>query len=304
MHMRHGLVEKMSYPSRRALADSQKSRRLCASTSSPTGATMRHGAAARAIALLAAALAALAAQPAAAAAKPMTQKACEALCKASVAACAAAEAAGARDAAVVAAAARGAGCRPWVGAARSPRCKDLALLVLDAISYEESPNGAASPEQTACTAFAGVCVPWCANDRQQVPVTIGPPRRRAPSPLPLAGNTTGLVSAFALGTRGPERDRLGGFAFEITHVERPAGTRTRLHYHKSVAATCVLDGCVRVRVSGGPPEDKCAVAGGLPNCYLMPAYREILNENAFGRPTKLVDFFARGPGEERLYPLE
>ncbi len=261
---------------------------------------MRRGAAARAVALLAAALAALAAQPAAAAAKPMTQKACEALCKASVAACAAAEAAGARDAAVVAAAARGFGCK---GAARAPVCKDLAMLVLDALAYEGSVhNGLRDGTRTACESYAEVCVPWCANARAPAPVPVGP--TPPPSALPLGGNTTTLLNRFALTTRDPAKGQFGGVAVEVTYDERAGGERARAHFHKSIAVTCVLDGCARLTVSGGRPREYCAEAGGPPTCYMMPAYRILTNENTRDKTLKLIDFFALTPDEERFYPLE
>ena len=105
-------------------------------------------------------------------------------------------------------------------------------------------------------------------------------------------------------TRDPAKGQIGGVAVEVTYVERLGRERTRVHFHKSVAVTCILDGCARLIVSGGRPREQCAVAGGPPNCYMMPSYRVIQNENTLNKTLKLLDIFVLTPDEERFYPLE
>ena len=55
----------------------------------------------------------------------------------------------------------------------------------------------------------------------------------------------------------------------------------------------------------GPPRSVAYCArGGAPACYLMPAYRKVLNANDWDAPTTVLSFFTTVPGQPVLVPLE
>jgi hypothetical protein len=205
--------------------------------------------------------------------------ACASQCSAAVAACRKAKRENLPDARAIQAIASAYGCAA-LPALRSPQCKDLSQLLLDAFAYEKSgynldgvpraevvafdadpaaPGGktpcrACAGEQTVCESVGQICVPFCYNDRvplDEARIVGGPGTKfngREPE-WPREATSKVIFNKLALMTKDDATREQGVEAAYAVLTGRKPGTRASVHYHTSMVVSCVLEGCNRITLA-------------------------------------------------------